>query len=446
MNVHSYRSAWRGAECARALFITFAFAVIFCLAALPGYAAGFDTKAPTAILIDFATGKILFQKDADREIPPASLAKLMTVAVVFDALKSGEIRRDQTFTVSRKAWSEGGASSGGSTMFLPLNSEVSVDDLIKGIIIQSGNDATIVVAEGMSGSVEAFAQRMNAKAREIGLTHSHFTNPHGLPDPDQHVSMRDLAKLAVYLIKEFPREYPIFAQESFTFNKITQRNRNPLLPLGADGLKTGYTDLSGYGLVASARRDGRRVVMAMGGLASADERASQARRLMEYGLQDFEEVTLVSAGSSVGTATVRGGTRREVEMVADHDLTVLVPSGSLADVKTRIRENGPVKAPVAKGRRLGWARFMRGDELVAQVPLFASTDVPEASVFSRVARNVTDQFTWRGGPWPGKSFQLDALIGWPFGAPGDWLDGWTGSADKVSARDRKAESKAPSGT
>ena len=432
------------------MFATAMLGAFLCLA-LPSHAAGFETKAPTAILIDFATGKTLFQKDVDREIPPASLAKLMTIAVVFDALRSGEIGRDQTFTVSRKAWTEGGASSGGSTMFLPLGSEVSVDDLIKGIVIQSGNDATIVVAEGMSGSIEAFAERMNAEARKIGLTHSHFTNPHGLPDPDQHVTMRDLAKLAIYLIKEFPEDYPIFAEENFKFNKITQRNRNPLLPLGADGLKTGYTDQSGYGLVASAKRDRRRIVLAMGGMASAGERASEARRLMEYGLQDFEEVTLVTAGANMGAATVRGGTRREVAMAATEDLKVLVPSGSLADVKTRIRENGPVKTPVAKGQRLGWARFMRGDELVAQVPLFATADVPRANVFSRIGRNMMDQLTWRGGPWPGQAFQLDALIGWPFRAPSDWLDGWTSSvgnapAPKSTAADRTTEAKAASGT
>ncbi len=428
------------------MFATAVLAAFLCLAALPSHAAGFETKAPTAILIDFATGKTLFQKDADREIPPASLAKLMTAAVVFDALKSGEIRRDQTFAVSRKAWTEGGASSGGSTMFLPLGSEVSVDDLIKGIIIQSGNDATIVVAEGMSGSTEAFAQRMNAEARKIGLTHSHFTNPHGLPDPDQHVTMRDLAKLAIYLIKEFPEDYPIFAEESFKFNKITQRNRNPLLPLGADGLKTGYTDQSGYGLVASAKQNERRIVLAMGGMASAGERASEARRLMEFGLQDFQEVTLVSAGASVGVATVRGGIEREVALAAAQGLKVLVPSGSLADVKTRIRDNGPVAAPIAKGQRLGWARFLRGDELVAQVPLFATADVPRADVISQIGRKVMDHLTWRGGPWPGKAFELDALIGWPFGQPGSWFDGWAGGTGKLPAPDRTAQAKAASGT
>ena len=441
MKAQSNRSETHRAESWHSGFVrlvTAIVAILLCLAPLPGRAAGFETKAPTAILIDFATGKTLVQKDTDREIPPASLAKLMTIAVVFDALKSGEISRDQTFTVSRKAWSEGGASSGGSTMFLPLNSQVSIDDLIKGIIIQSGNDATIVVAEGMTGSTEAFARRMNAEARKIGLTHSHFTNPHGLPDPDQHVTMRDLAKLAVYLIKEFPEDYPIFAQENFKFNKINQRNRNPLLPLGADGLKTGYTDQAGYGLVASAKRNGRRIVLAMGGMASDGERASEARRLMEYGLQDFEEVSLVSAGKTVGTAAVRGGVQREVELAASNELKVLVPSGSLADVTKSVHDNGPVAAPVAKGQRLGWARFFRDDELVAQVPLLATTDVARANLVAQIGRTVMDHFTWHGGAWPGQRFALDALIGWSS------KDRYGG--DKTPVRDQTDEAKAASGT
>ena len=355
-------------------------------------ALAFETKAPTAILIDLGTSRVLYEKNADDPIPPASLAKLMTAAVVFDMLKAGEAKRDDTFEVSEKAWREGGTNSGGSTMFLPVHRQVSLDDLIKGLIIQSGNDAAIVIAEGLAGSEAKFAQRMNAEAKAIGLSHSNFVNPHGLPAPDQQVTMRDLAVLAEYLIKTFPEEYPLFSDEKFTFNGITQRNRNPLLAMGADGLKTGHTEASGYGLVASATKDGRRIVLALSGMQSADERAREAKRLMDFGLQDFEEVTLLPAEEAVGEASVSGGTAETVQLVAGEPLTVLVPRGSLSDVTRLIQDNGPLPAPVMKGQRAGWAIFSRGAETMRQVPLYASEDVARAGVFSRIAETVAGQF------------------------------------------------------
>ena len=353
----------------------------------------FETKAPTAILIDVGTGRVLFEKNADDPIPPASLAKLMTAAVVFDMLKKGEVKRDAMFEVSEKAWREGGTNSGGSTMFLPVRSQVSLDDLIKGLIIQSGNDAAIVIAEGLAGSEEKFAEKMNAEAKAIGLSRSHFVNPHGLPAPGQQVTMRDLAVLSEYLIKTFPEEYPLFSEESFRFNGITQRNRNPLLALGADGLKTGHTAASGYGLVASAKRDGRRIVLAMSGMTSTEERAREAKRLMEFGLQDFEEVTLIDVDASVGEANVSNGAADAVSLVAGEPLKVLVPRGSLSDVTRRIESNGPLPAPVAKGQRAGWAIFSRDGETLRQVPLYAGQDVARANVFSRIAETVASQFS-----------------------------------------------------
>jgi D-alanyl-D-alanine carboxypeptidase (penicillin-binding protein 5/6) len=358
-------------------------------------AAAFETTAPTAILVDFGTDRILFEKEADRTIAPASLVKLMTVAVIFSELSAGTISRDDRFMVSEYAWRTGGAASGGSTMFLPLNSEVSVDDLIKGIIIQSGNDATIVAAEGIAGSVEAFATKMNALGETIGLTGSHFANPHGLPDPDQHVTVRDLATLADFLIRTFPEEYPLFSEESFTFNDITQRSRNPLLALGADGLKTGHTSEAGYGLVASAERDGRRIILAISGMQSADERAREARGLMEYGLQDFEEVVLLQAGETVGEAVVRGGVETSVPMTAEAELRLLVPRGSLADVERTVVDNGPVEAPVTEGQRLGWIRFVRGEETLREVPLHAARAVEQAGILQRIREAISENLTWR---------------------------------------------------
>ncbi|MEX6505002.1 D-alanyl-D-alanine carboxypeptidase family protein [Jiella sp. M17.18] len=369
------------------------------LIATPLHAAqAFETSAPTAILIDSGTGRVLYEKNADEEIPPASLAKLMTVAVIFDALKAGTVTRDQEFEVSEYAWRTGGAPSGSSTMFLKPHSRVSLADLIKGIIIQSGNDATIVAAQGIAGSVDAFVAKMNAEAKTIGLTHSHFTNPSGLPDPDLHVTVRDLAKLAGYLINTFPEEYHLFSEESFTYNGIRQRNRNPLLALGADGLKTGHTEEAGFGLVASAKKDGRRIVFAMAGLQTAAEREREGRRMMDYGLQDFEEVTLVSADKPVGEAVVRDGSSDTVPLVARNDLSLLVPRGSLSDVKRTIVTNGPFPAPVAKGQRLGWARFAKGDETVRQVPLYAGEAVPRVGLIWRIGSTIARQLTWHPRP------------------------------------------------
>ncbi|NDV85716.1 D-alanyl-D-alanine carboxypeptidase [Aurantimonas aggregata] len=358
-------------------------------------AGAFETTAPTAILVDFGTGRVLFEKEADRTIAPASLVKLMTVAVIFSELSTGTISRDDRYMVSEYAWRTGGAASGGSTMFLPLNSEVSVDDLIKGIIIQSGNDATIVAAEGIAGSVEAFATKMNALGETIGLTGSQFANPHGLPDPDQHVTVRDLATLADFLIRTFPEEYPLFSEESFTFNDITQRSRNPLLALGADGLKTGHTSEAGYGLVASAERDGRRIILAISGMESANERAREAKRLMDYGLQDFEEVVLLKAGETVGEAVVRGGVATSVPMTAEGELRLLVPRGSLAGVERTVVDNGPVEAPVVAGQRLGWIRFARGEETLREVPLHAAQAVEQAGILQRIREAISENLTWR---------------------------------------------------
>ncbi|HET7413212.1 MAG TPA: D-alanyl-D-alanine carboxypeptidase family protein, partial [Pararhizobium sp.] len=309
---------------------------------------------------------------------------LMTIAVIFNELEKGTISLDDRFPVSEHAWRTGGAASGGSTMFLPLHSEVSVGDLIKGIIIQSGNDAAIVAAEGIAGSVPAFAEMMNRRAEEIGLTASHFTNPHGLPDPEQRVTVRDLATLATYLIREYPEYYPLFSKEEFTFNGITQHNRNPLLGLGADGLKTGHTSQSGYGLVASAERNGRRIVLAMNGMKSAEERSKQAHALMEWGMNDFEEIVLLPAGETVAEATVRGGVAPSVPLAPAEDISVLAPSGSQAEFQRSITRNGPVRAPVAQGRRLGWVRFTRNGETVREEPLYATRSVEPAGILQRI--------------------------------------------------------------
>ena len=259
---------------------------------LPAAAQGFETRAAHAILVDAETDTVLLQHEADARMPPASMAKLMTMAVVFDALETGRLRLDDEFVVSENAWRNGGAKSGGSTMFAELGSTIRVEDLIHGVIVQSANDGCIIIAEGMAGTEASFAAMMNAEARKLGLTDSHFTNSTGLPDPEQYVTARDLATLAKHLIYDFPEYYAIYQQTEFTWNKIRQRNRNPLLEMGigADGLKTGYTEESGYGLVGSASRDGQRLIMVINGTKSDKERAEEARKLMDWGFRAFERV------------------------------------------------------------------------------------------------------------------------------------------------------------
>lgn len=353
-----------------------------------------DTTARAAFMVDLGSGTVLFEKNADQEIPPASLSKLMTLAVIFDELRKGSVRLDETFPVSEHAWRTGGAASGGSTMFLPLNSQVSLADLIKGIAIQSGNDATIVAAEGIAGSVPAFAEMMNRKARELGLTHSHFANPHGLPDPGQYVSARDLVTLASYLIREFPEQYPLFSEESFTFNGITQRSRNPLLALGADGLKTGHTAEAGYGLVASAKDDsGRRIVFALTGMKSIKERADEARAMMTAGLRGFEAIVVAKAGDTLGEVAVKNGAQESVRVRPAGEIRFLQPRGETGGpVTTEIVPIGIIDAPVPEGRRVAQLRVMRGGQMLREEPLYAAQAVEEAGLFQRIQNTVLGHF------------------------------------------------------
>ncbi len=351
----------------------------------PAGAQQFDTKAGQAILIDAGTGTTLFSKDPDKLIPPASLAKLMTMEVVFHALKSGELTMDTAFKVSENAWRRGGAPSGTSTMFAALGSSVRVEDLIQGVIIQSANDGCIVLAEGMEGSEEKFAERMTRRARELGLTQSVFKNPHGLPAEGQVVTMRELARLAEHLWRQYPEYYRFYSQRDFTWNKIFQRNRNPLLAMdiGADGLKTGFTDASGYAIVGSVSRDGRRLFAAMSGLATDDERASEARKLLDWGMQAFSGVDAYAAGEVVGEAKVYGGAKGGVKLSAPAAIAVMLPRTGRDRVSARIVYRGPVVAPVAAGQDIGALRVSVGDAVVQETRLYAAEDVPLGSLSSR---------------------------------------------------------------
>jgi len=351
----------------------------------PPSAGNFETLAAHAILIDAATDTVLFQKGPDERMPPASMSKLMTVAVVFDAIKASKLKLTDEFVVSENAWRQGGTKSGGSTMFAKLNSSISVDDLLHGIIIQSGNDACITIAEGMAGTEATFANLMNEEARHIGLTGSHFANATGLPDPGQYMTARDLAKLAKYLIDEFPEFYKIFGEKEFTWNKIKQSNRNPLLDMniGADGLKTGDTDEAGYGLVGSAIRDGQRLIMVVAGTRSAKDRAAESRKLLEWGYRAFEHVSLFSTGEVVGQARVFGGNAHQVDLISKVPVDLLVPRGSVDQIKAQIVYQGPVRAPVAAGQPIGVIRITAVTGLSKEAPLFAADDVPVGSMRER---------------------------------------------------------------
>lgn len=361
-------------------------AAIFCLFAARTAAQPIETAVDYAILVDFQTGTVLFEKDADARMAPASLAKLMTMAVVFDALRDGEISLDDTFRVSENAWRRGGAASGGSTMFAALGSDIRLADLVRGVIVQSGNDAAITIAEGMAGTEEAFAELMNEEARRLGMDGSHFTNATGLPDAEQRVTARDLATLAAYIIREFPDHYAIYSEREFTWNGITQRNRNPLLGLdiGADGMKTGYTEESGYGLVASTVREGRRLIAVINGAESESARAAEARRLLDWGYTSYRMVTVFEGGEVLVDAAVFGGTVGTVALRLDSPVDILLPiEGPDVRVEARAVYQGPIEAPIASGTELGQVIvFVDGAERVRS-PLYAVADVEAGPVHQR---------------------------------------------------------------
>lgn len=282
-----------------------------------GSAAAIETQARNAILMDYDTGQYLYVKDHEKMVPPASMSKLMTVNMIFEKLKDGSLSLDDTFTVSERAWKLGGAASGGSTMFLKIGEKVRVEDILKGILIQSGNDACIVAAENLAGSEDDFAEMMNKRARELGLNNSSFVNSTGLPHPDQKMSVEDLAKLARHIIKEFPEFYHIFSEKYYTHNNITQGNRNPLLYSmpNADGLKTGHTEEAGFCLTASAKKGERRLIEVMTGMNSNKERSEEAERLMEWGFREFNNYNLLNKGQEIADIPVVFGNEKEVRLV-----------------------------------------------------------------------------------------------------------------------------------
>jgi serine-type D-Ala-D-Ala carboxypeptidase (penicillin-binding protein 5/6) len=337
----------------------------------------FETTAPNAILIDGKTGEVFFEKAADVAVPPASMSKLMTQAVVFDLLKSGELTEDQEFAVSEDAWRRGGSASGSSTMYAELNSKIRVIDLLHGAIVQSANDACIILAEGIAGSELSFTERMRKKAVALGLKNSTFKNATGLPDEGHLMSMHDLVLLARHIIYEHPDRLSLYSEKSFTWNKIEQANRNPLLKdyAGADGMKTGFTKEAGYGLVGTVQRDGRRLIMAVAGLKTAAERKTESQRLLDFGFRQFKTVDVFEKDEVLAEARVWGGSKNWVELRTAEAFQVALTPKERKTVEMKLSYTGPLYAPVKAGTIVGQARVVVAGRTVAEVPVLAASDV-----------------------------------------------------------------------
>ena len=349
-----------------------------------------ETKAKNLILMDYDTGQILFAKDHKKMVAPASMSKLMTIYMVFEKLKDGTLSLDDVFTVSENAWRKGGAATGGSTMFLKIGQKVRVEDLIKGILIQSGNDACIVAAENIAGSEEEFAQQMNIKAKRIGLMNSSFANSTGLPDPNQKMSMEDLALLSKAIISEFPEFFHIFSEKEFTFNGIKQGNRNPLLYTmrNADGMKTGHTEEAGFSLTATVKRGDRRLIEAMGGMKSNKERSEEAEKLINWGFREFDNYKILEQGQMVAEVPVWMGKEDNVGLIVNEDVVKTIARGKVIDTKMTVVFDKPVRAPIKKGDQLGIVKVEIPDREKFDVPLYADKDVDEVGVFGRIKRNL----------------------------------------------------------
>jgi D-alanyl-D-alanine carboxypeptidase (penicillin-binding protein 5/6) len=339
------------------------------------------TPAQWAIIVDYNTGAELLNKQADVEMPPSSMTKLMTAYIVYSKLKAGTLHMDQMLPVSEAAW-----RTQGSKMFVEINGTIKVEDLIRGMIIQSGNDACIVLAEGIAGSEQQFVELMNAEARRMGLTHTEFRNCTGWPDPAHHMSARDIATLAHNIIHDFPEYYHFDSEKQYTYHGIVQYNRNPLVQRGlADGLKTGHTDAGGYGVVASAEHGGRRVIVVLNGMPSKSVRVEESIRMMNWAFATFENVKLFAANDIVENAQVYLGASPSVPLVGGQDLVLTMPRGWRAHAKVAIDYDGPIPAPVMRGDVVGKLTVSGQGVPQKEIPLLAGEDVPRLGVAGRAA-------------------------------------------------------------
>lgn len=362
-----------------------------CLVCAASVAGAIETKAKNAVLMDFETGEFFYEKNADDPMPPASMSKLMTAYLIFERLKDGRLSPDDVFIVSENAWRKGGAKTGSSTMFLKDKQRVKVKDLLRGIIVQSGNDACIVAAENIAGSEAEFAELANQKAKELGLKNSHFANATGWPNPDHKMSAKDLAVLAHHIIRDFPEYYSIYSEQSFTFNGIRQENRNPLLMLMpgiADGIKTGHTSVSGFGLTGSAKKNGRRLIMVVNGLKTMKERGDESLRLMNWGFREFSNYAVLKENIKVVSVPVWLGETKSVSAVPAKGLTLTLPKGRQKDIVAHLKYKTPLKAPVKKGQEIASLVLSAPEHADTVIPLYAERDVKRLGYFGRLKETV----------------------------------------------------------
>lgn len=357
----------------------------------------FATKAKQVYLVEAKSGTVLLSDNENQAFPPASLTKLMTMDLVFEALKRGEITRDTLYNVSENAWRTGGAPSGTTTMFAALRSQIRVEDLIKGVVVQNANDACLILAEGMAGSESLFATRLSARARDLGMARSIFGNSTGLPDDQSRTTAHDMVQLARHIQASYPDLYSLYVQPDFTWNKIFQRNKNPLLALniGVDGLGAGFAEGSGYAIVASVERNGTRLFLAMGGLASDKERIEEAKRVLEWAMTSFETKVLFREGEPVGQASVYGGTQRHVDLVAKGPVDLYVPINNAERLSARIVYRWPLRAPVAQGQEVGTLKIYSGERLLRDVAVYSSADVGTGTLVSKATDALMElMFFW----------------------------------------------------
>ncbi len=348
-----------------------------------------ELQARGFLLVDFSSGKVLVENNADERMEPASLTKIMTAYAVFRELAEGHIQLTDQVVISEKAW-----KTGGSRMFIEVGSQVSVEDLLKGMIIQSGNDASVALAEHVAGSVSAFANLMNDHAKRLGMSDSHFTNPNGLPDPELYTTARDMSRVAMALIREFPDYYAWYSGLEFTYNGITQANRNPLLrrDTTADGIKTGYTKAAGYCLVGSAKREDTRLISVVMGSASQRARAEASLALLNYGFRFFESHRLFASGETVETLRVWFGDRENLAVGPGVDVVAIIPRGSYDKLSARLEKTSELKAPIDKGARIGDIVVVVDDEEITRVPLVALEDVPKGGLWRKAKDSVLQWF------------------------------------------------------
>ncbi len=345
-----------------------------------------DTMAKQAILFDYETNSVIFEKNSEELMSPSSMSKIMTIYYVFKKIKDGELKLSDKFKVSKKSWKKGG-----SKMFLNVNSMVSVEDLIRGIIVQSGNDACIAIAEGISGSEELFAEELNLLAKEIGLTNSNFTNSTGWPDPEHLTTIKDLLTLTIRTIEDFPDLYHYYSEKEFTYSGIKQLNRNPLLfnSNNADGLKTGHTSLGGYGLVASIKKNNRRLILILNGLKKTRDRTKESERLIKIALNQYKNINLFNSNETISNLTVWGGKKKNVNIYSKEKISITIPSKIKKELTYSIKHYQPILAPINKDQRVAELIIKKNnDEIIKKFGLFAETEVKKISFFSKVYYNL----------------------------------------------------------